>query len=227
MSKLSGCECSGKLVAWLDDELATAEAADLERHMEGCAECRRCVAAYREINGTIADFCDEYCEAEMASAGRTRVASWAPVLAAAAAVAVFFLLISHGWLQRRFAGGAVTANASPVLAPQALAQSNEGQREKRTAVEMPSAPRQKRVPPSHEVALGGASRETAPASQMGSGNRDVDRAQNMNWAPEPAVQIGIPAEAMFAPGAVPQGVSFSAELRLAADGSAHELRLQP
>ena len=227
MSKFSGCECSGKLVAWLDNELAEAEAADLKRHVEGCAECRSCVSAYKEINGAIADFCDEYCEAEMASAGRTRVAWWAPVLAAAAAIAVFFLLISHGWLQRRFAGAAVTANASRVLGRQALAQSNEIRPEKLTTVEMPSGLREKRVPPSHEVAIGGASRRTAPASQRASGSRDVDRAQNMNWAPEPAVQIAIPAEAMFAPGAVPQGVSFSAELRLAADGSARELRLQP
>jgi hypothetical protein len=140
---------------------------------------------------------------------------------------VFFLLISHGWLERRFAGGAVTANASPGLAPQSVTQRNDGQVEKRTPVEMPSGLTQKRVLPSHEVAIGGASSETAPASQMVSGSRDVDQAQNMNWAPEPAVQIGIPAEAMFAPGTVPQGVSFSAELRLAADGSAHELRLQP
>ncbi len=227
MSKLSGCECSGKLVAWLDNELGAVEAADLERHVERCAECRRCVAAYKEINGEIADFCDEYCEAEMASAGQTRVASWAPVLAAAAAIAVFFLLISHGWLERRFRGTAVTAQASPVLAPQAVAQRNDRQPDKRTALEMPSGLRQKRMPMSHEVALGGGSRRTAVASQPVSGSRDMDRAQNMSWAAEPAVQIAIPAEAMFAPGAVPQGVSFSAELRLAADGSAHELRLQP
>ena len=52
--------------------------------------------------------------------------------------------------------------------------------------------------------------------------------QNTSWIPaEPAVQIGIPAEAMFAPGAVPQGVSFSADLTIAADGSAQRLRLRP
>src|SRR5262249_61738176 len=48
------------------------------------------------------------------------------------------------------------------------------------------------------------------------------------WLPaEPAVQITLPAETMFAPGAVPQGVSFNAELVLAADGSAQRIRLHP
>ena len=54
------------------------------------------------------------------------------------------------------------------------------------------------------------------------------QSQNADWMPmEPAIQIAIPAEAIFAPGAVPQGVSFTAELSIAADGSAQQLRLRP
>ena len=49
-----------------------------------------------------------------------------------------------------------------------------------------------------------------------------------NWSlPEPAVQIAIPVEAMFPPGAVPEGITFVAEVSMAADGSVQGLRLQP
>lgn len=49
-----------------------------------------------------------------------------------------------------------------------------------------------------------------------------------SWVPaEPTIQIAIPAEAMFAPGAIPEGVSLIAEFSIAADGSAQNLRLRP
>lgn len=52
--------------------------------------------------------------------------------------------------------------------------------------------------------------------------------QTANWLPtEPAIQISIPAESMFPPGAVPEGVNFIADLSIAADGSAEQIRLQP
>ena len=54
------------------------------------------------------------------------------------------------------------------------------------------------------------------------------RTPNTNWtAAEPDIQITIPAEAMFPPGAVPEGVNFIADLSIAADGSVQGLRLQP
>jgi anti-sigma factor RsiW len=52
--------------------------------------------------------------------------------------------------------------------------------------------------------------------------------QTANWQPaEPAIQISIPAESMFPPGAVPEGVNFIADLSIAADGSAEQIRLRP
>jgi anti-sigma factor RsiW len=52
--------------------------------------------------------------------------------------------------------------------------------------------------------------------------------QTLDWAPaEPAIQIAIPAEAMFPPGAIPEGVNFIADVSIAADGSAQRLRLRP
>jgi hypothetical protein len=50
---------------------------------------------------------------------------------------------------------------------------------------------------------------------------------NANWASaEPAIQIAIPVEAMFPPGAVPDGITFIADVSMAADGSVQGLRLQ-
>jgi hypothetical protein len=44
---------------------------------------------------------------------------------------------------------------------------------------------------------------------------------------ETAIQIAIPADEMFPPGAVPEGMHFVADLTIAADGSAERLRLSP
>jgi anti-sigma factor RsiW len=48
-----------------------------------------------------------------------------------------------------------------------------------------------------------------------------------NWQPtENAVQIAIPAEAMFPPGAMPKGMNLIAELSIAPDGSVKQVRLR-
>jgi hypothetical protein len=44
---------------------------------------------------------------------------------------------------------------------------------------------------------------------------------------EPSIEIVIPGEAVFAPGAVPPGISFAAELSIANDGSPRALLLRP
>lgn len=47
------------------------------------------------------------------------------------------------------------------------------------------------------------------------------------WPPtETTVQIAIPAEAMFPPGAMPKGLNFIAELSIAPDGSVKQVRLR-
>ena len=51
--------------------------------------------------------------------------------------------------------------------------------------------------------------------------------QAAQWQPtESAVQIAIPADAMFAPGAAPKGMNFIAELSIAPDGSVKQVRLR-
>jgi hypothetical protein len=73
--------------------------------------------------------------------------------------------------------------------------------------------------------------ETAPAAIKRTHRRHVVRpvrSRDTDLLPaDLAIAIAIPAEAMFAPGAVPEGVNFIAELSIAADGSAKGIRLQP
>jgi hypothetical protein len=53
------------------------------------------------------------------------------------------------------------------------------------------------------------------------------QARAVKWqATETAVQIAIPAEALFPPGALPKGMNFIAELRIAPDGSVSQIRLR-
>jgi hypothetical protein len=73
--------------------------------------------------------------------------------------------------------------------------------------------------------------ETAPASLPAVHRRTARTrppGQPALWQPaEPAIEIAIPAEAVFPPGAVPDGIDFLADFTLAADGSPQGLRLRP
>jgi hypothetical protein len=44
---------------------------------------------------------------------------------------------------------------------------------------------------------------------------------------ESMIRIAIPAEEMFPPGAVPEGMNFVADVTIAPDGSAERIRLRP
>ena len=72
--------------------------------------------------------------------------------------------------------------------------------------------------------------ETAPSPVKRVHRRRVSapkKTPNANWGIiEPAIRIAIPVEAMFPPGAVPEGITFIADLSMAADGSVQGLRLQ-
>jgi hypothetical protein len=197
------CELSDRLIAWLDHELSQHEAADLERHIQACAECRSCLHAYKGVS----KFIDAYCNAAVVSGARREpLPRWVPVLSVAAAAVALLLLFPHGRVDRRPPQAAVVAVSPSNAATSALAAKIDLQA---FAEKTPAAlPTKTPIRNRHVVA-------PVPA-------------QNANWMPvEPAIQIAIPAEAMFAPGAVPQGVSFTAELSIAADGSAQQLRLRP
>jgi anti-sigma factor RsiW len=183
------CDVQAKLIAWLDRELSSDEAAGVERHIEGCKECRSRLAAYEQVSNTF----DVYCDAVVAAKTRRRVPRWVPVLASAAVAAVvMFLAFSRTHVE-----------LPPVLIPTITAAS----------VALPAPP---------EL-------ESAPRKTIHRRRRAVAPVQvrAAKWQPmETAVQIAIPAEAMFPPGAMPKGLNFIAELSIAPDGSVRQVRLR-
>lgn len=81
-------------------------------------------------------------------------------------------------------------------------------------------------PPMNPIRTGRHRYAVAPA-ETETGNAAPALIQNVSSLPaEPAIQIAVPAEAMFPPGAVPEGVNFIADLTIAADGS-EQVRLRP
>ena len=176
------CDFSGKLIPWLDRELAEEETAHVQDHVQDCIECRTQLDAYEEVSKAF----DSYCDAAVASEVRRRVPRWVPVLSAAATVAAVIAVLLVSWPRAR---------VEPLVLRSTV-----------TA-----------TPPAAVV-------DTVPAPvKTGRRRHAISRgsSQHANWLPaEPAIQIAIPVESIFPPGAVPEGVTFIADLSIAADGSA-------
>ena len=205
------CDFAEKLMAWLDLELPDDDAATVERHLYGCQECRDRVEAYRRVSGAFDRYCDAYCDAVTASKPGRKLTR--PVLtisggvAVAAAVAMFFLLAARWRVQPAAPSAApipTVIDVAKTLPPAHVAQPA-------SAVIRPVAriERRKRAEQAKQAAAQRPSEETS-------------------WlASEPAVEIAIPADAIFPPGAVPEGVGFTADVMIAPDGSAQQVRLRP
>jgi anti-sigma factor RsiW len=188
------CDFPGRLVAWLDGELPEDEAAEVQRHVESCVECRSRIDAYERVSKGVNAYCDEAVAAKV----RRGAVRWELVLSAAAVVGIaLFMALPRARVEQTLA-------QQPVATAPALLD-----------------------------AAGSAARvfETAPASEKKIHRRRAAvpaQIQNTNWvAGEPGIQLAIPADAMFPPGAVPEGINFVAEVSIAPDGSAQGLRLQP
>jgi anti-sigma factor RsiW len=182
------CDVQAKLIAWLDRELSADEASGVERHIEGCKECRSRLAAYEQVSNTFA----VYCDAVVAAKTRRRVPRWVPVLASAVVAAVvMFLSFSRTRIE-----------PPPILTPTITAAS----------VVLTA-------PPEVETTPRKAIHRRRPGAPV--------QVRAAKWQPmETAVQIAIPAEAMFPPGAMPKGLNFIAELSIAPDGSVKQVRLR-
>jgi hypothetical protein len=182
------CDFQAKLVAWLDHELSSDEAANVDRHIKECRECRDRLATYKQVSENF----DVYCDAVVAEKTGHRVSRWVPVLASTVVAAVVIFLALP---QRRI-------EPPPVLAPTLAL----------TSVPVP-APRTVEAAPRKTIRR----RHAVPPAEE----------QVVKWQPtETAVQIAIPAEAMFPPGAMPEGMNFIAELSIAPDGSVQQVRLR-
>lgn len=204
------CDFSGKLMAWLDGELPAEDAAGVERHLQVCSQCRGQVEGYREAAGAFDGYCDAFYAGVAATRSRGKLSRWglavAGAAALAAAVAALFLLAPRTRVLPARApapvgsGAIVSGPAPPAQVARAV------------AVPIKRVSRIERGKGAEQIRHAAAPRQ----------------AQNGNGFPtEPAVEIAIPADAIFPPGAVPEGVSFTAEVTIAPDGSAQQIRLRP
>lgn len=199
------CELSAKLTAWLDGELPAEDGARVERHLELCAECRSRVEAYRQVTDAFRQYCEAYGDAVVASGPshkrRSRVLRlWEAAALTAAAAAALFLLAARAHFQLLPAAAPAPMATSVASHSNQAADGRQNQNGKPIDV---SAPQMRQA---------GASPQTYDAT---------------GFPPEPALQIAIPADAILPPGAVPEGVSFTADVTIAPDGSAQQIRLRP
>jgi putative zinc finger protein len=205
------CEFSEKLIAWLDHELPVEASAAIERHVPACAECRHAAAAYRTLNEAI----EAYCETAILTAPKRRVCMkarvWRAVFVGTAAAAAAVLLVFLAKPVKRFLwidspGAPAAALNKTTVPPIALEKTPIVQR---TAVEAPNSVR--KPPLAHP---------SVPVIET------PKRGENL-WPNQAPVYIAIPADALFPPGALPEGVAFVADVNLRPDGSAQGLQLQP
>lgn len=202
------CEFSGKLVAWMDGELEANDSAAVKHHLESCAECRGCVEAYQHVSHDIG----VYCDAALASGVREwplRSVAAASATGAIAALLGLFLLWPRMHAQPR-----------ELHPPQALAVNSPAAAENSIVAPLRLIEKVRRRPVSN--------REGDPAQNR---PRHLSATQtNIAAYTLPSagvVEIAIPADEMFPPGAVPEGMHFVADMTIAADGSAERLQVRP
>lgn len=202
------CDFDGKLIAWMDRELPAEEAARIECHVDACAECRARLEKYERVSVELDAFCDEFVEA---CDRRAPMRRWLPTTAIGAAAAVVLALFlawprPHAVSQASRAPEKVTG-ATPLDAPN-------------------GAPA-----PAHPVHRAHRAQGLVTVrSRIQVFNAGTPPAQNQRayvQSDEPVIQIAIPADEMFPPGAVPAGVNFAADLTISADGTVERLRLHP
>jgi anti-sigma factor RsiW len=217
------CDFSRKLIAQMDGELLEGEFAELEQHLHACAECRNRLAAYKRASGAF----DAYCEATFAAEMRRKSSRRLPAavaVGAAAAVIAALLILPHRHTVQLPPRMSPPGKPAPVVVQPAEPPVTAANPED-AAHPIPSA--MNRASRQHVAAtvLRGrhVERETASAALVQS-----PPARNLSpFPPQPPIEIAIPADAMFPPGAVPPGMSFTAELTIEADGSPQQLGLRP
>jgi hypothetical protein len=197
------CDYSRKLIAWIDRELPESEADELERHVAVCADCREQLVSFEWASRAFS----AYCEASLAAAKRRKLPPWLPAAGIAAGMAAATAIAAVLLFPRQH-----VALLPPVVPPaaEALHTPIKQQSQSQYASARPGR--------SHNNRRASATEASARASYM----RNI-----RSFPAEPPIQIAIPADAMFPPGAVPPGMSFAAELTISADGSAEQLGLRP
>jgi len=193
------CEFSGKLIAWLDGELPAVEAAEVGRHLRGCAECRGEMAVFEKLSGALGSYCEA---AGAVCEQRGRQSHWkqgALGVGAAAIAAVIVLVVLLPRASKMHPSG------GPAPSP-AKVRTNTVE-EAVNAAESPAVA----AKAGHRRIVASPARTEASRGQLA----------------EPEIQITIPADAVLPPGAVPEGVSYVADVRIPANGSAQPLFVWP
>ena len=211
------CDLSKRLLAWIDGELTAEDGANLEGHLQICDECRSRAEEYRRLSRTFEAYCAAYSEALTASKPRREFVRWLPAISAATATAAVVILLVLFSPRARVPQFPVRApmpahdtamNSLPVQTAQAA--SNP---ERPEATRLPTPPRQRRR--SQPV-----SKQQSPAAPCPA---QSPPRQLKAFLGAPAVEIAIPADALFPPGAVPLDVVFTADITIAPDASAQQI----
>lgn len=215
------CEFSERLIAWLDGELPEGQAAKMERHLADCAQCRGQVNVYRQASDGFEAYSNACGDAALAARPGRRSLRPARMISAAAAIAamVAALVLFTGRVRHWAVVGTAAEIGSSTAPSQPLKMAQQEPARQLAAVAVSRA-----VP--RVVKSKGAERISHPVPDR---RAEAPRPQdNANLLPAaPAVEISIPADAIFPPGAVPVGVSFTADVTMASDGSAEQIRLRP
>jgi hypothetical protein len=201
------CEYSDRLISFLDHELPAEDAIQVELHLETCNECREQVGVFTKVSREI----DAYCHEAMALHARPSATPWVSVTVAAGVVtAVLALFLA--WPRTRVTPP--TTQLPTVAIANSLTVAGN-------AIPVPTPPVHRfhrRHASTDELRLvPGESKNSAPTQSLIA----------YTSADEPIIQIAIPADEVFPPGAVPEGMNFIADLTVAADGTAEGLRLRP
>ena len=183
------CKFETKLIAWMDGELDSETALELDAHVPACETCAARAAGYREVGQAFAAYCATTVIPSTAPRSRPMAFRAAAVLTAAAALIL--------WMLRPL------PEPSPIEHPR---------------IGKPAVVASQTAPASLPPAIKAVHHRTAP--------RRVE--SPTPWIQvEPTIEIVLPADAMLAPGAIPAGVAFAADLSIAGDGSPEALRVGP
>ena len=203
------CEYSKRLVAWMDGELAESEAAEVEQHVRACPACGKCVSACEEICGEFAAYYAAFTQTR-AVARPQKVSGWVPIAASIAAVAAMVTIALVPRLAKQVPTIQQAAALPSTVPTSAIAETAAPASQPAAVDHYPSHRQQKAIRVRHP------------------GRTTKLESTKANWAMiEPAIQIAIPADAMFPPGAVPEGVTYIANVSLGPDGSVRGIQLQP